>query len=84
MCFVLECRTGFFAMLIADMLSTKMGTLSKLSPKYLGATASSGNILSFCGGKLYASLLARRTKTPKMYQEIDKCRMSTYDPTDTH
>src|SRR6185295_4281588 len=33
MCLVLECRTGFFAMLIADMLSIKMGTLSKLSPK---------------------------------------------------
>ena len=28
-------------------------------PKDLGATASSGNILSFCGGKRYASLLAR-------------------------
>ena len=32
MCLVLECRTGFFAMLMADMLSTKMGTLPKLKP----------------------------------------------------
>ena len=32
LCLVLECRTWFFAMLIADILSTKMGTLSKLSP----------------------------------------------------
>ena len=28
MCLVLECRTGFFAMLIVDILSMKMGTLS--------------------------------------------------------
>src|SRR6185436_13087909 len=33
MCLVLECRTGFFAMLMADVLSTKMGTLPKLKPK---------------------------------------------------
>ena len=32
LCLVLECRIGFFAMLMADMLSTKMGTLPKLNP----------------------------------------------------
>ena len=32
MCLVLEWSTGFFAMQMEDMLSTKMGTLPKLNP----------------------------------------------------
>jgi hypothetical protein len=32
MCLVLEWSTGFFAMQMEDMLSTKMGILRKLNP----------------------------------------------------
>src|SRR6185312_11708484 len=39
-------------------------------PKYLGATASSGNILSLCGRKRYASLFARGPRHQRCTEKL--------------
>src|SRR6185312_2656969 len=53
-------------------------------PKYLGASASSGNILSFCGRKRYASLLAREPRHQRCTEKLTSagCRLAI-QPTPT-
>ena len=53
-------------------------------PKYLGAIASSGNILSFCGRKRYASLLARGPRHQRCIEKLTSagCRLAI-QPTPT-
>src|SRR6185369_16823726 len=53
-------------------------------PKYLGAAASSGNILSFCGRKRYASLLARGPRHQRCTKKLTSagCRIAI-QPTPT-
>src|SRR6185312_9921970 len=53
-------------------------------PKDLGATASSGNKLSFCGRKRYASLLARGPRHQRCTEKLTSagCRLAI-QPTPT-
>ena len=55
-----------------------------LHPKDLGAAASSGNVLSFCGRKRYASLLARGPRYQRCTEKLTSsgCRLAI-QPTPT-